>query len=255
MKRTEQKMRRSAMVLMIVASGLLLKIQAQAQETFILSTTEFTIKVGHERDFEEGIKAWKACYLENKGEWTWNMWQRYNGKGSVYVLASRSKNWAEFDDDNDEAGKKCQQIVKYQIVPHIECSESNFATSIPELSRSAETENNVVWVSNFQVENGVAFREVIKETSEIMQKAEGDKRAYWYGVNGGSPQSADYFVVTPFKNFAALDVKRDGVWDLVEKAKGKEETEKLRAKFRGSIKDSWAYLYKRMDDLSNNPVK
>ena len=255
MKLSVQKTIRLAMVFVFIVAGLSMNSLAQTPEKFILSTTEFTVKGGHERDFEEGIKAWKACYLENKGEWTWTMWQRYNGKGSVYVLASRSANWAEFDDENDEAGKKCRQIAMYQIVPHIESSENNFATSVPEWSKTSAAEMGVIWVSFFQVENSSLFRDVIKETSDIIQKAEGDKRSYWYDVDGGSPEGADYYVTTPFKNFAALDVKRDGVWDLVEKAKGKEETEKLRAKFRSSIQDSWAYLYKRMDDLSHNPVK
>lgn len=255
MTRIEQKMRRTAMILLFVATGLFAGSQVQAQEKYILSTTEFTVKNGHEKQFEDGIKAWKACYLENKGEWTWTMWQRYNGKGSVYVLSSRSANWAEFDDENDEAGKKCHQIAMYQIVPHIECSENNIASSIPEFSKTSPAEMGVIWVSFFQVENGILFREVVKEIADITQKAEGDKRGYWYDVEGGSPAGADYYVTTPFKNFAALDVKRDGVWDLVEKAKGKEETENLRAKMRSSLNDSWAYLFKRLDELSHNPVK
>ena len=255
MKLSVQKTIRMTMVFVFIVGGLSMSSVAQAPEKFILSTTEFTVKGGHEKQFEDGVKAWKACYLENKGEWTWTMWKRYNGKGSVYVLASRSENWAKMDDENDEAGKKCWQIAMYQIVPHVESSEDNFATSIPEFSKATPAEMGVIWVSFFQVENSVLFKEVIKETSEIMQKAEGDKRGYWYDVDGGSPEGADYYVTTPYKNFAALDVKRDGVWDMVEKAKGKEETEKLRSKMRTSLKESWAYVYKRMDDLSHNPVQ
>jgi hypothetical protein len=255
MKLSVQKTIRMAMVCVFIVAGLSLNTVAQTPGKFILSTTEFTVKGGHEKQFEDGIKAWKACYLENKGEWTWTIWKRYNGKGSVYVLASRSENWAKMDDENDEAGKKCYQIAMDKIVPHVESTEDNFATSMPEFSRVGASEMGVIWVSFFEVENSVLFKEVIKETSEIMQKAEGDKRGYWYDVDGGSPEGADYYVTTPYKNFAALDIKRDGVWDMVEKAKGKEETEKLRAKMRTSLKDSWAYVYKRMDDLSHNPVK
>ena len=155
------------------------------------------------------------------------------------------------DEENDEAGKKCRQIVMYQIDPHIESSENNFATSMPEFSKATLSEMGVIWVSFFQVENSVLFKEVVKEIADISQKAEGDKRGYWYDVDGGSPDFADYYVTTPYKNFAALDVKRDDVWEMVEKAKGKEDTEKLRAKFRSSLQDSWSYLYKRMDDLSH----
>ena len=88
-----------------------------------------------------------------------------------------------------------------------------------------------------------------------MQKAENDKRSYWYVANGGGPESADFFVTTPYKNFAALDVERDGVWKMVENAKGKEYADKLRTGFRSTLKNSWAYMFKRMDDLSHNPVQ
>ncbi|HSM49545.1 MAG TPA: hypothetical protein VK872_17120, partial [Draconibacterium sp.] len=98
MKLSVQKTKRMVMVLLFVVSAFLMSKNAMAQEKFILSSTEFTIKVGHESQFEEGLKAWKACYLENKGEWTWTMWKRYNGKGSVYVLTSNSPNWATMDD-------------------------------------------------------------------------------------------------------------------------------------------------------------
>ena len=56
-------------------------VKAQkAEKGFILSVTEFNIKPGHDVQFREGIKAWKACYIENKGEWTWNMWHRMTGE-------------------------------------------------------------------------------------------------------------------------------------------------------------------------------
>jgi hypothetical protein len=93
----------------------------------------------------------------------------------------------------------------------------------------------------------------VQETSDIIQKSEGDKRNYWYVSNGGSPESADYFVTTPFKNFAALDIERDGVWKMVENAKGKEYSDKLRASFSSALENSWGYMFKRMEALSHNP--
>lgn len=255
MKLSEQITNRMAMVILVMAASLMMHNVARAQGNQILSVTEFTVKIGHEKQFVDGIKAWKACYLENKGEWTWTMWKRFNGKGSVYGITSMSPTWAKIGDENDPAEKKCHQIVMEKIIPHVESTEDNFATLIPEYSKTTNAENEVVWVSYYRVENSIAFKEVIKAISDIQQKVEGDKRGYWYGANGGSPESADYFVVTPYKNFAALDVKRDAIWDMVEKAVGKEESDKMRAKIRSSLKNSWRYLYKRLDDLSHNPVK
>ena len=252
MKLFVKKSIRKAMVFLYIASGIIVFNKAQAQEKFVLTTTEFTIKNGHASQFEEGIKAWKDCYLENKGEWTWTLWKRYNGKGSAYVLASRMANWAKLDDENDEAGKKCWQIAMDKIIPHIESSEDNFATSMPEYSKTGPTEWNVIWVTFFQVDNSTIFNTSIKEISDIMAKTEGDKRGYWYSASGGGPDAPDYYVTTPFKDFAALDVERDGVWTLVEKSKGKEATEKMRNDFRSAVSNSWAYIYKRMPDLSND---
>jgi hypothetical protein len=75
MKLSVQSTIRMAMVFSFIALGISMHNVARAQEKQILSMTEFTVKIGHEKQFEEGIKAWKACYLENKGEWTWSMWK------------------------------------------------------------------------------------------------------------------------------------------------------------------------------------
>jgi hypothetical protein len=84
-----------------ILTGLFAIPAAQAQDeegSMILSATEFTIKPGHNTQFMEGVKAWKACYLEHEGEWTWNLWSRVQGEGNVYILASFMENWAEMDD-------------------------------------------------------------------------------------------------------------------------------------------------------------
>ena len=255
MKLTEQKTIQRTMTIVFIVTGLIFGNVARAQEKFILSMTEFTIKNGHERQFENGIKQWKECYLENKGEWTWTMWKRYNGKGAVYGITSRHAKWAELDNENDDAGKKCWQIAIDNIIPHVESIEDNFATSMPEISRAGASEWGVIWVHQFKVENSTIFNNTIKEISELFKKAEGDNRGYWYRSNGGSPERADYFVVTPYKNFADMDVERDGVWKMVENAKGKEATEKMRADFRSSLNDEWSYMYKRMDDMSNDLLR
>jgi hypothetical protein len=228
-------------------------VQAQkAEKGFILSITEFTIKPGHDMQFREGVKAWKACYIENKGEWTWNMWHRQNGEGNVYILTSRMANWAEMDDTSDD-GKNCSDLARELINPHIESSEDNFARFEPEFSKAYPNPNPVLWVSYWQVNNGTRFKEIIKELASSTSKAEGSPRGYWYSYMGGGIDAADFFVATPFANFAALDVDRDNVWDIYEKANGKEKRDQLQAEIRGTIKESWSYLLKRDEDLTHNP--
>ncbi|MCA1758173.1 MAG: hypothetical protein LC658_00245 [Bacteroidales bacterium] len=227
----------------------------QAQETekgFILSVTEFTIKSGHDMQFREGVKAWKACYLENGGEWTWNLWHRKNGKGNVYVLSSRMANWAEMD-ETDDAGKNCRDIGRELINPHVETAENNFARYIPEFSMTSPNPGPVIWVNNWKVNNGTRFREIVKEVTGAVAKAEGSPRGFWYNVMGGNKDVGDFFVTTPFANYAAMDVDRENVWNIYEKANGKEKRDQMQAEFREIVEESWSYLYKLADDLSHNP--
>ncbi len=253
MKQSLQHVKQMAMIFIFFFAANLLTNMVNAQEKFILSVTEFTIKNGHEKLFEDGVKEWKECYLENGGEWEWQMWKRNNGKGSVYALSSRIANWAEFDEAGDEAGKKCRIIALEKIVPHVQSRENNYYNSIPDISRAPTTEMGVIWVTFFRVDNWRVFRKIVNEISGIMEETEGDKRGFWYSAAGGGPENPHYFVSTPFKNYAALDVERDGVWELVEKAKGEEETEKMQAEFRGAVENIWSHIYNRMDDLSHFP--
>lgn len=242
-----------AILLIAVATLFSNGIQAQeAEKGFILSMTELTIKPGHDVQFREGVKAWKACYIDNKGEWTWNMWHRMNGEGNVYILTSRMANWAEMDETNDD-GKNCSDLVRNLINPNIESSESNFARFMPEFSKAYPNPNPVLWVSSWQVNNGTKFRELIQLTSDAIKATEGSPRGYWYSLMGGSKDAADFFVATPFANFAALDVDRENVWNIYEKAHGKEKRDQMQAEFRETVKESWSYLLKRQDDLSHNP--
>jgi hypothetical protein len=223
---------------------------AQAADTKVLTTTEFTIKNGHSDHFKEGVKLWKECYMANKGTWKWNLWQRQNGQGTVFVVASMQNNWAEMD-MADEAGKKCRNISLEKITPHVESTNKMISKTMPELSRENDPATKVIWVGFFRIENGPEFNEVLKEIVEMTKTVEGKPRGQWYSVNGGGPDSPNYFNVTPYANYAALDIKRDNVWKMYETKHGKEKSDALRARFRASIDNNWSYMYKLNDELSN----
>ncbi|MDZ7615086.1 MAG: hypothetical protein U5K51_16365 [Flavobacteriaceae bacterium] len=59
-------------------------------------------------------------------------------------------------------------------------------------------------------------------------------------------------MVTPYANYAALDIKRDNVWKMYETSHDKAKSDALRARFRASLKSDWSYLYKLNDELSLN---
>ncbi len=240
-----------------IAVSTLFNNGVKAQETergFILSMTEFTIKPGHNNQFREGIKAWKACYLENEGDWTWNMWSRMNGEGNVYALTSAMGNWAEMD-ETDESGMKCRNLSRDLISPHIESAETNYARFIPEYSKTYPNTDSVLWVSYWQTGNWTQFREIVKEVTDEVSKTEGTPRGFWYSVMGGGKDTPDFFVATPFASFAAMDVERENVWTIYENAKGKEKRDEMQAAFREVTDAAWSYLFRLDSDLSHNSTE
>lgn len=226
---------------------------SQNNESFLLNLSEITVKSGHDAQFMEGVKSYKKCYNDNEGKDKWNMWRRLQGEGSVYTFTSTMANWAEMDDDNDPAGKECRMKVVNLIMPHVKSVHYNIARSMPSFSRSTgmPEDTKVVWVYNVKTKNSTSFKEVVEEISKSVVKAEGDNRGTWYSVAGGAPEVADYFIGIPFKNFADMDVERDGVWKIYEKAHGKTKTKELRAKMRAAISSDWSYIYTLNKELSN----
>ena len=237
-------------ILCVACFALLLPTTTQAQEdeSFIMELTEYTIKFGENSKFIEGVKKWNKCYKDNNGTDSWNVWHRLQGEGNVYVLSSRLANWAEMD-ESDAAGKACRTIALDFIIPHIESSKYNTTRSMPEFSRKADLgDMKIVWVTSFKVNDGEIFREAVKEMSSAISKKEGDKRGYWYRYMGG--EAADYFVSTPYKDFADLDTDRENIWKLYESANGKSKTDELRKKFKDVIDEQWSYTYTLETELS-----
>ncbi|GAA4976780.1 hypothetical protein GCM10023315_29550 [Algibacter aquimarinus] len=230
-----------------------LVVFSQENERFLLNMSEITVKRGHEVQFIEGVKSWKECYLENEGEDKWNIWRRVQGEGTVYTMTSRMAKWAEMDESGDEAGKACRTLVQNFILPHVESVHYNVASSIPEISTKTpmSEDTELVNVYNFKISNSTTFREVVDALTSEMKKSKEGNRATWYAVVGGAPEVADFFVAVPFKNFAELDIERDGVWKVYADAKGKDKAAAIRDKFRASLESDWSYMYTLNKELSN----
>ena len=122
---------------------------------------------------------------------------------------------------------------------------------MPEYSKTYPNPDQVLWVTYWQVNNWSKFREIVKEVTDETAKAEGAPRGYWYRAMGGSKDAADFLVATPFANFAAMDVERDNVWTIYEKAHGKEKRDEMQAAFREVTDVAWSYIYRLAVDLSH----
>jgi len=222
--------------------------QSQEQESFIMNLTEFTVKFGQDNNFKDAVEKWNKCYKDNKGTDTWNVWHRLQGKGNVYVLSANMANWAEMDKE-DPAGKACRAVALESIIPNIESAEFNVARSMPEISRTeALGDNTIVWVTSFTVKDDAVFNEIIKDVTSTVNSKDANNSGYWYSVMGG--EGANYFVSSPYKDFAALDEEEDSVWKIYESVNGKSKTKETRAKFRGAIRNIWSYLYTLDNELS-----
>lgn len=242
-------------LLACILSGIFSAPVAQAQDdedSMLLSMTEFVIKPGHTTQFMEGVKAWKECYLEHEGEWTWNMWSRVQGEGNVYALTSFMENWAEMDDTSDEAGQACQNLAVNLINPNVEKATRNMANTIPSLSRAPGGAMDVLNVRYWRLNNHNLFRETVSEVESTLVDAEGEPRGWWYSGIGGDLNAPHYFVVTPYENFAAMDNERDDVWTVVENEHGEDKREELQNNYRESVDETWAFIWRRMADLSHS---
>ncbi len=223
----------------------------QEQESRILQMYELKVKMNQGDKFQEGMKKWKDCYLENSGTDTWNVWNRMQGDYGVVAVTFMMDKWAELDEDPTSADNACRNIFRTDVFPYVESMQSNMATTMPELSKAPTTGNKVVWVTFFRTNNSSDFTELVKEVSSTYREAKGEPLGYWYDFVGGSPDGADYMISMPYKNFGGMDADWDGPWDVYEKKHGKDKMTKMRAKFRDAVDDSWAYIYRLNDDLSN----
>jgi len=173
-------------------------LSAQDSERTILRMSEITVKQGHYPQFTEGVKKWKECYGENNGERGWNMWERVQGEGSVFVMTGIMQNWAEMDKE-DPANKECYAVFMNFIMPHVEKVNFNLARTMPDISRTFPEDAELVWVWSVKVNNSTVFKENLESMSKAIVAREGKPRGVWYSFMGGAHDAPDYMVSVPFK--------------------------------------------------------
>ena len=228
--------------------------ETQAQDPplgHLMNVTELTIIPGHDMQFQEGIKAWKNCYLKNKGEWKWRIWRKDQGEGNVYILASDMANWGEMD-ITDDSGAKCADMARQLINQHVEKANRQVTRFLPEISSNVAMEDEVIGVYRFYLnqENGHKFLDIVKEVETLTANKEGSSRHYWYVWQTSGPGTPQYHVVIPFKNYAAMDGIK-GVWEIIEASEGKQKRDEIQQAFRNSIKENSYSTYKLMKDVSH----
>ena len=246
--------RRNIPLAWIIVFTLSLSLSVYSQEEskpYVMASTDFEIKPGHSAQFLAGVKAWKKCYKDNGGDGEWNVWRRVNGAGNAYTVTSTMENWAEMDDDNDEAGNKCAATAINLIVPNVKSQSNHYSRFMPEISQDFPEDTKVVWVGYYRVKNSDLHNSIIKDVVSAIKAKEGKPRGVWYSSAGGDTSAPDYFVAVPMKKFADMDMKRDGVWKIYEDANGKKKADEMREQFRNNLESSWSYMFALNEELSN----
>jgi len=228
-------------------------IAQEEEESHILSMTEVGIKLGHVSQFRDALKPYHACLRENDDDADWSAWRNVGGDGTTYWFVSTMANWAEMDTP-DEAGETCWPEHMENIIPHVELISTSFARPMPDWSGDAE-DYSVVRLHQWRVEDGAAFREAAGAITSIMKEAEYEHMGSWYDMIGNSSNEPDYFVVTHFDDFAAMDEDRAGAYDVVSEHAGEARADELWEQFGDSLKDDWEYFHvmlRRDSELSHS---
>lgn len=238
-----------AVMVAIFGTGVLLA-QNGASASEILTTTEITVRQGHNAQFIEGVKKWKECYLKHNGEEKWSMWSRQQGEGQVYIMAGTIATWAEMEMKND-TNNECYIALLNHILPHIEKVNSRVASTMPEVSRSTPEGTKYIWVTYYNVRNEHTFREVIREVTKAIKAKEGSPRGLWYSFQLGAPETPNFMVVEPYKGYADIDIKRDSPAKIYTDAVGEEKANELWDKWFDTLEERWAYIYKLNPEMSS----
>ncbi|MCG2590954.1 hypothetical protein [Rhodohalobacter sulfatireducens] len=239
----------------IILMGMNTNMQAQddsENEPMLLSISEFTIKTGHNLAFQEGVKTWKSCYLENDGKWTWNMWYRMNGEGTVYYLTSYSASWTDFAAE-DPAGQACYRQAAELIMPAVEKVEDHFSWTKPEWSLTpGDSQNTVVEVAYFRVKDRMIFNSLVTDVMEIIEESQGSKRSMWYESQGGGPDGFHYMNVFPYENMEALDEPVESAWSIIAEAEGEDTRDEYYEDYKNSVENSWMYIFRLNEEMSHS---
>jgi hypothetical protein len=141
----------------------------------IINLTHIQVKMGHEAQFAEGVKMYNKCYSETGGENEWSFWSRVQGKNSVYAVTTMMANWAEMDDESNDASSDCQAMFPTFILPHMESMHSMITEAMPDISKDTNENMDKVWVTYFRVNSSSNFMSIVNgiilpiTISQVMQ--------------------------------------------------------------------------------------
>ena len=217
-----------------------------------LSMMHVKIKMGHGNDFATAHAAYRDCLIENGAD-GWSAWRNVGGEGLQYIFVSEMDGWAEMDSP-DEAGEACWPEHGPAIMDNIASYHQRFARRMDDWSGNAEG-YSVVRLHHFRVDDGSEFRGAVSDITGILKEAEFPHLGTWYDMIANDTGEADYFVVSHYENFAAMDEDRPSPYSAVKDAEGEERADELWQQFGDSLRDDWEYatdIWRRVESMSHS---
>lgn len=177
--------------------------------------------------FQAGMEAYADCVEENGAEEGYSVWRAIDGDRTKFHIVNQFGAWAEMDEDN-EASAACwgNEAIRAGVFDNMASWQTRHAEKMP--AWSGDSENyTVVRLHNFRVEEGDDFRALVGEMMGYMEEAEYEHQPDWFDVMSSGYWTADFFAVSHYENFAALDEDRAGVDGILREAVGEQRADQI----------------------------
>jgi hypothetical protein len=220
----------------------------------VASVTYWTVRDGHEEEFEAGVAAHNKIHADNNDPQAYLTWRIVSGKrNGQYLRASFGHDWADFDavsefaeaDDADAAAN---------VTPHIAKAEPVYGVALPDISNPPTGPSSLSQVVYFHVEPGkqAQFMGAVGKIHAALEKVEGGWRPYvWYELRTGS--SPTFVVSLPSANWAGL-ARDERLMAAVAAEHGPEGLQKIMQAFGDAIEHEHSYISVFRADLSYIPA-
>lgn len=222
----------------------------------VARVTYWTIRDGHEADFEAGLKAHNQLHVDQQDPNALLTWQIVTGKrNGQYLRGSFGHDWADFDQESATAEADAADSAK-NIDPHIAGAEPVFGVAMPELSNPGSGgPRGVSQVIYFHVRPGKQqqFQGVIGKIHAALGKVEGGWPSYlWWELATGSLPT--YVVSLPRDNWAGFAAGDTPLGAAVAAEYGPEETKKIFEALGDAVEHEHSYISVLRADLSYMPA-
>lgn len=255
------KVSKSLIVVLFLIFALSATVMAQNSPAQFLTVYTFTVNSGAGVQFEEYIKKIKEAAEKVGAPQTWGTFQiAFGGPGNTYLIAVQFDKWAELD-----AWSQVPEILEEaygadegaKILRSGSMAIASWETSIsrllPDLSYNIDSLTPApmyqIRLSRVKRDMQDEYRGFIAKLDEARKKA-GDRRHVTRRVSVMGPTTM-YSSAVPMEKWSERD-EGEGVWEMIEKAHGENETRRLRETIEASVEESDVFVITLRPDLSRS---